>query len=65
MTKYSIVVESVIGKFFQENFEEVSGVTIRERINEILTEGYKHSDLTGKYQIAPHLIKSLKLTKLS
>jgi len=61
--KYTIIVESDMGKFFEENFEEASGVTLRERMNEILTDGYNHKDFTGNYVIAPRLIKSLRITK--
>jgi len=63
--KYRILVESAIGKMFQEDLEEVSGRGIKERVDEILTEGYKHEDITGKYEIAPHLIRVLKITKQS
>lgn len=61
--KYTIIVESDMGKFFEETFEEVSGVTLRERMNEILTDGYSHKDFTGDYKVAPRLIKSIRITK--
>jgi len=65
MGKYRILVESAVGKFFEETFEETSGSTILERVTEIITKGYQHADASGKYDIAFHLIKTIKITVIN
>ncbi len=60
MDKYSIIIETNSGQFFEEIFEEVSGRGIAERINEINVEGFKSKSTSGTIAVLPNNIKVVR-----
>lgn len=60
MAKYIILIGTNKNHWFEEVFEEMSGRTIRERVDEIYSKGFEHISSTGNIMVKPEDIVTVR-----
>lgn len=60
MAKYIVLIGTDKGQWFEEIFEEISGRTIKERVDEIYVQGFKHVSSTGTIAVSPEQITTVR-----
>jgi len=60
MAKYIILIGTSKNQWFEEVFEEMSGRTIRERVDEIHSKGFTHTSSTGSVVVKPEDIVTVR-----